>query len=87
MGEEKEKPVSILDYNENMIGVYLKDQLLHAYLLERKKMTECYVIMFRRLLIATILNSMVICRADSQRKRFNHLKFRIDMVQALLVQH
>jgi hypothetical protein len=26
--EEKEKPVSFLDYNPNMIGVDLKDQLL-----------------------------------------------------------
>lgn len=38
--EEKEKPVSFLDYNPNMIGVDLKDQLLHTNLLERKKMTK-----------------------------------------------
>jgi hypothetical protein len=36
MGEEKEKPVSVLYYNQNMMGVDLKGQLLHAYLLERK---------------------------------------------------
>ena len=38
--QQKKKPVSVLDYNENMNGVDLKDQLLQPYLLERKKMTE-----------------------------------------------
>jgi hypothetical protein len=77
-GWRKKKPVSVLD---------LKDQVLHAYLLERKKMTKWYIKIFRRLLSATILNSMVICRANSQWKRIDHLKFRTDMVQAPLVQH
>jgi hypothetical protein len=36
-GQEKEKLISVLDYNQNMGGVYLKNQLLHTYLLERKK--------------------------------------------------
>jgi len=35
--QEKQKPVSVLDYNENICGVDLKDQLLQPYLLERKK--------------------------------------------------
>jgi len=38
--QEKQKPVSVLDYNENMGKVDLKDQLLQPYLLERKKMTN-----------------------------------------------
>jgi hypothetical protein len=38
--QEKQKPVSILDYNENMRRVDRKDQLLEPYLLERKKMTK-----------------------------------------------
>jgi 5'-3' exonuclease len=66
--EEKEKPVLVLDYIQNMIGSDLKDQLLHAYVLERKKMIKWYTRMFRRLCNAIILNSMVICRANSQEK-------------------
>jgi hypothetical protein len=33
----KQDPVSVLDYNQNVIGVDLKGQLLHTYLPERKK--------------------------------------------------
>ena len=32
--QEKQKPVSVLDYNENMGGVDLKDQFLQHYILE-----------------------------------------------------
>jgi hypothetical protein len=35
-GKEVVKPISVLDYNKSMIGVELKDQLLHSYLIERK---------------------------------------------------
>jgi hypothetical protein len=50
-------------------------------------MTKGYIKMFRRLLNATILNSMVICRANLQGKQTEHLKFRTDMVQSPLVQY
>ena len=46
--QEKQKPISVLDYNENMGEVDLKDQLLQPYLLERKKMTKWYIKLFRR---------------------------------------
>jgi len=63
--QEKQKPVSVLDYNKNMSGVDLKDQLLQPYLLERKKITKWYIKLFRRLLNTTVLNCMVICCANS----------------------
>jgi hypothetical protein len=85
--EEKEKPVAVPNYNENMIGADLKTQLPYTYLLQRKKVTKWYIKMFRRLLSASVLNSMIICRADSQGRLTDHLKFRIDMVQSLLLQH
>ena len=63
--QEKQKPVSFLDYNENMGGVDLKDQLLQPYLLERKKMSKWYIKLFRRFLNITVLNCTVICSANS----------------------
>ena len=36
-GKETERPLCVIDYNHNMGGVDLKDQLLHMYIVERKK--------------------------------------------------
>jgi len=57
------------------------------YLLERKKMTKWYTKLFRRLLNITILNGMVICRANSGQAKIDHFKFRVELVQALLIEH
>jgi hypothetical protein len=86
-GQEKEKPVSVLDYNENMGGVYLKDQVLQPYLLERKKMTNWYMKMFRRLLSVTILSCSIICCANSGQSKIANFKFRVDLVQSLLIEN
>ena len=57
------------------------------YLLEKKKMTKWYIKVFRRLLNITILNSMVLCRVNSGQTKLDHFKFRVDLVQALLIEH
>jgi len=85
--QEKQKPVTVLDYNKNMGGVDLKDQLLQPYLLERKKMTKWYIKLFWRLLNITVLNCMVICCANSGQNKTDHFKFRVELVQALLIEH
>jgi len=36
-GTETEKPLCVIDYNHKKGGVDLKDQLLHMYMVERKK--------------------------------------------------
>ena len=36
-GKETEKPLCVIDYNHNMGGVDLKDQLLHMFMVERGK--------------------------------------------------
>jgi len=59
-GKETEKPLCVIDYNHNMGGVNLKDNLLHMYMVERKKMTNWYLKLFKRLLNSTVLNSFVV---------------------------
>jgi len=59
-GQEIEKPLCMNDYNHNMGGVDLKDQLLHMYMVERKKMTKWCLKLFKRLLNSTVLNSFVV---------------------------
>ena len=84
--QEKQKSVSVLDYNGNMGGVdLLKDQVLQHYLLERKKMTKWYIKLFRRLLNATVLNCMVICRVNSRQNKTGYFKFGVKLVQAQLI--
>jgi hypothetical protein len=83
--QEKQKPVSVTDYKQNMGGIDLKDQLLQPYLLERKKMTKWHIKLFRRLLNTTVLNCTVICRANSGQAKIDHFKFRVEMVEALLI--
>ena len=41
-GKETEKPLCVIAFNHNIGGVDLKDQLLHMYMVERKKMTKWY---------------------------------------------
>jgi len=59
-GKETEKPLCVIDYNHNMEGVDLKDNLLHMYMVEREKMTKWYLKLFKRLLNSAVLNSFVV---------------------------
>jgi hypothetical protein len=85
-GKEVAKPVSVLDYNRSMIGVDLKDQLLHPYLIERKRMHKWYMKLFRRLLNTSVLNAMIIYRSNTG-KNIDQLSFRIQLVERLFVKH
>jgi len=49
-------------------------------------MNRWYTKLFRRLLNATVLNSLVTYRQNVERK-VDHLKFRIYLVEGLLVKH
>ena len=55
-------------------------------LLERKK-TKWYIKLFRRLLNIAVLNWMVICCTNSGQTKIDHFKFRVELVQALLIEH
>jgi len=50
-------------------------------------MTKRYIKVFKRLLNITILNCMVICRANPGQTKMDHFKFRVELVQALLIEH
>ena len=49
-------------------------------------MNKWYMKLFRRLLNATVLNSLVIYRQNIGRN-IDHIKFRIDLVEGLLVKY
>jgi hypothetical protein len=64
-GKEVVKPISVLDYNQSLIGFDLKDQLLHSFLIERKRMNKWYMKLFRRLLNTSVRNAMIIYRNNT----------------------
>ena len=82
-GKETEKPLCMIDYNHNVGGVDLKDQLLHMYMVEREKMTKWYLKLFTRLLNSTVLNSFVIYRQVAGRN-IEQLSYRIQIVKVCL---
>ncbi|PSN42879.1 hypothetical protein C0J52_17995 [Blattella germanica] len=49
--------------------------------------TSCNTTMLYRLLNVTILNTMIICRENSPHHKIDHFNFRVDLVEALLVEH
>jgi hypothetical protein len=62
-----------------------KDQLVQIYLVERKRINKWFM-KFRRLLNATVLDSLVIYRQNIGRE-VDHLKFRVDLVEGLVVKY
>jgi len=86
-GKETEKPLCVIDYNHNMGGVDLKDQLQHMYMVERKKkMTKWYLKLFKRLLNSTVLNSLVVYRQVMGRN-IQQLLYRIQLVEGLFTKY
>jgi hypothetical protein len=81
------KSVVVCDYNVNMLGVDLKDQMLQPYLLEQKKTTKWYLKSFKRLLNVAIYNAMVIYHCLPNNKSMDTLKFRLSLAQGLLEKH
>ena len=55
--------------------------------MKRKKMSKWYIELFLYLMNTTTLNSRIICRENSGVKKIDHLKLRIELVEALLIQH
>ena len=70
-----------------MGGFVLIHQLLQLYLFVRKEMTKLYFNLFSSSLNITVLNCAVICRTNSGQTKIEHFKFRVELVQALLIEH
>jgi hypothetical protein len=73
------------DYNQCLGGVDLEDQLLHSYLIERKRMDMLYIKLLHRLL-NKILNSLMIYR-NNVAKIIDQLSLRIKLVEGLFVKY
>ena len=58
-GQEKEKPKAVADYNMNMGGVDLSDNLLCHFSTARNRMKKYYRKVFRHMLDMSILNSYI----------------------------
>jgi hypothetical protein len=52
--QEEKKPVAVCDYNINMLGVDLVDQMLQPYLLEQKNGMKWHLKLLNRLLNVAI---------------------------------
>ncbi|PNF29055.1 hypothetical protein B7P43_G13906 [Cryptotermes secundus] len=85
-GKEIEKPKTVVDYNHNMGGIDMKDQTLQMYLIERKRMRKWYHKLFRRLLNASVLNSLILFRQNTK-TNIEHLSFRILLVEGLFAKY
>jgi len=64
----------------------LKDQLLHMYMVERKKMTKWYLKLFKRLLNSAVLNSFVVYWQVMGRS-IQQLSYRIQLVEGLFMKY
>jgi hypothetical protein len=73
-GSEVVEPVSVFDFNQSMMGDDLKDQLLHPYLIDEKRMNKWHMKLFHRLCSTSILNVTITYRNNTG-KRIDQLPF------------
>ena len=76
----------VIHYNQHKGGTDKKDQLLPVCLVETKRIKKWYVKLFRRLLSAMVNGSLIIYRHNTGHN-VDCLKFRIDLVEGLLVKY
>lgn len=76
---KKQSALVVCDYNRNMLGVDLIDQMLQPYLLEQNESTKWYQKLFKRLLGVAIRSTMVIYLCLPNNKNMGTLKFRISL--------
>ncbi|XP_045783278.1 piggyBac transposable element-derived protein 4-like [Maniola jurtina] len=79
------KPEVVLDYNLSMGGIDHKDQMLHAYPVERVRNMVWYKKLFRRLLNVSIHNAYVIYTHDHT--QIGNRDFRLQLAHQILQKH
>ena len=64
----------------------MKEQLLHTYMVRRKKMIKWYLKLFKRLLNSTVLNLFVVYGQVTGRN-IQQLSYRIQLVKGLFTKY
>lgn len=84
-GENYEKPVAIVDYNNGMGGVDLSDQYLITYSIARKRLKKYYQKMFRHMIDVAMLNSYILYKKNGG--TLSHLNFRLEVINSLFLKY
>lgn len=80
-GHVIERPVAVLDYNKNMGGVDISDNL-HFYTIARDRVKKYYKKMFRHMFDITCINSFIIYKKIGGKKK--RLDFMIELAETLI---
>ena len=84
--KETEQPLCVIDYNLNIGEVNLEGQLLHVYMVKRKRRTKWFLKLLKRLLNSTVLSSFVVYQQMMGRNR-HQLSHRIQLVESLFMKY
>uniref|UniRef100_A0A1B6ML80 PiggyBac transposable element-derived protein domain-containing protein n=1 Tax=Graphocephala atropunctata TaxID=36148 RepID=A0A1B6ML80_9HEMI len=82
-GNEKMKPLPIIEYNNNMSGIDRKDQLMSYYPCERKTM-RWHKKLLVHILQMGLLNAFILYNKFVIGRKKTMLEFRLDVVKTLL---
>ena len=77
---------SLYIFHNQYVGGGKKDQLLQMCLVQRKRLNKWSMKLLRRLLNATLPISMIVC-AKNIRQKVDHLIFRTDFIEGLLIKY
>jgi hypothetical protein len=81
-GHVHDKPVAVLDYNKNMGGVDISDNLLHFYTIARNRLKKYYMKMFRHIFDITGVNCYIIYKKLGGKKK--RLEFMLELAEAII---
>jgi hypothetical protein len=82
ISKEVTKPSRVVDYNNHMRAINLKDQLLNMYLVAKKQNTKWYIKLFKHLLSCTVLSSIILFR-QVMGQNIDHLSYQVQLVEGL----